>query len=74
MVKDELHAPFEVFSQPKWECTIIDIEALEDLVGGECLRREHRGCMAADLPLDHVVITGSHNSENGNGLFVPYDF
>ena len=74
VVKDEFHAPFEVFSQLKWECTVIYIEALEDFLGGECFRREHCGCVTANFPFDHVVITGSHDFENGDGLLTPYNF
>ncbi len=74
MVKDEFHAPFEVVSRPERECTVVNVEALEDLVGGECFLREHCGGMAADFSLDHVVIAGSHNSEDGDGLFLPNDF
>ena len=74
VVEDEVHAPLEVFSRPKWKCTIVNVETLEDLVCGECFRREHRRCVAADFPFDHVVVTGSHDFEDGDGLLAPYDF
>ncbi len=27
----------KTLSRPKWECAVVDVKALEDLVGGECL-------------------------------------
>ena len=37
VVKDKFHAPFEVISRPKRECAVIDVKALKNHVGGECL-------------------------------------
>jgi DNA repair exonuclease SbcCD nuclease subunit len=30
--------------------------------------------MAADFALDHVVIAGNHDSEDGDGYLLPDDF
>ena len=74
VMKDEVHAPCEVFSRLKWECTIVNIKALENFVGGECSCREHCRCVTANFPFDHVVITSSHDFENGDVLLAPYDY
>ena len=74
MVEDEFHTTFEVFSRTKWKCTVVDVEALKNLVCGECLRGEHSGSMTADFALDHVAVAGSHNLEDGEGLFLPDNF
>ena len=70
-MEDEFHTTFEVFSQTRWKCTVVDVEALKNFVCGECLRHEHSGSMNADFAIDHVVIAGSHNLEDGEGLFSP---
>ena len=74
VVEDKVHAPYEVFSRFERKCTIVDVEALEDFVGGKCFCCKHCWCVAAYFSLNHVVGACSHNFEDGDALFAPYDF
>jgi hypothetical protein len=74
VVEDEVHALRKVFSRSKWECAIVYVEALEDFVGGECLCCAHCWCVTTYFSLNHIVVAGSHDLEDGDALFAPYDF
>ena len=71
VVEDEVHATFKVFSQSEWECAVADIQALENFVGSEFLRRVHVWCVNADFSVDQVIVAGCHDFEDGNVLFSP---
>ena len=70
----QIHSSLQIFSCPKREGTVIDIQALKDTISCEFVGLKHCWCVTADSSFREVLICCCHHAKDRDVQILPHKF